>query len=124
MSNVYTNDGEKIVYTPDMASVLEEADNRIVCHVADLIENGISRISVTTGDSDVIVILLGFMQQFLKSMNELELIVKFKTSKNKRIISINSSYLELGDEICSGLHFFHCFTGADSTSSYFKISKK
>ena len=55
-----------------MISVLEEADNRIVCHVNDLIQNGFSNILVKTGDSDVIVILLGFMKQFMDTVQELD----------------------------------------------------
>ena len=106
-----------------MISVLEEADNLIVCHINDLIGNGFSKILVMTCDSDVVVILLGFMKVFLDVMKDLLLLVEFKTANNKRIISINSSYLKLGDEICSGLIFYHCFTGAVSSTS-FKISKK
>ena len=56
-----------------MISVLEEADNRIVYHINDLFENGFWKISVKTCDIDVIVILLGFMEQFLDAMPELEL---------------------------------------------------
>ena len=77
-----------------------------------------------TCDTDVIVILLGFMVQFLDATPELELFVDFNTSKNKKYVSINYYYLSLGKETCFGLPFFHCFTGADSTSSFFKRSKK
>ena len=124
LTNVYTDGGEKVIYTPDMISVLEEADNRIVCHVNDLIQNGFSKISVKTVDSDVIVFLLGFMKKFMDAMQDLMLIVEFNSSSSRRILSMNSSYIELGHEICSGMPFFHCFTGADSTTSFFKISKK
>ena len=96
-----TNIGDKVIYTQNMISVLEEADNLIVCHINDLIGNGFSKILVMTCDSDVVVILLGFMKVFLDVMKDLLLLVEFKTANNKRIISINSSYLKLGDEICS-----------------------
>ena len=46
-----------------MMEVLEEADNRIVCHINDMLECGLSSISVRTADSDVVVILLS---QFLE----------------------------------------------------------
>ena len=44
LTNVLTNDGVKCIYTPDMMEVLEEADNRIVCHIKDMLECGMSRI--------------------------------------------------------------------------------
>ena len=124
LTNVFTDNGEKVIYRPDMISVLEEADNRIVCHLNDLIQNGFSKISVKIGDSDVIVILLGFMKNFMDATQDFKQIVDFKSSSGRKILSMNSSYIELGDEICSGVPFFHCFTGADSTTSFFKISKK
>ena len=39
-----------------------------------------------TCDTDVIVILLGFMEQFLDATPELELFVDFNTSKNKKYL--------------------------------------
>ena len=58
LTDVITDNGEKVRYTPNMISVLEEADNRIVCNINYLLENGFSKISVKTCDTDVIVILL------------------------------------------------------------------
>ena len=86
LTDMITDNGEKVMYTPNMISVLEEANNRIVCHINDLLENGFSKISVKTCDTDVIVILLGFMEQFLDAMPELELFVDFNTSENKKYV--------------------------------------
>ena len=108
------------MYTPNMMSVLEEAENHLVCHVCDLVQNGFSKISVKTCYSNVVVILLGFMMQFIETMQQLMLVVEFTANSNKRTISINSSYTKLGDRLCLALPFFHCFTGADSTISSFK----
>ena len=49
--------------------VHEEDDNRIVIHIADMIRNDITKIKLRTVDTDVIVILLAFMRQFLE-LNE------------------------------------------------------
>ena len=124
LTNVVTNSGEKVIYTPNLMSILEEADNRIICHIYDILKSGLSRITVKTCDSDVVVILLGFMEIFIKSMPEIELFVEFNTGIHKKLMSINSSYNLLGKETCSTLLFFHSFTGADSTSSFFKLTKK
>ena len=45
--------------------VHEEADSRIVVYLAHMLDNQISKIIVRTGDTDVIIIILGFMSQFL-----------------------------------------------------------
>ena len=124
LTDVITNEGEKIIYTPNIISVLEEADNRIICHILDILESGLSRISVKTSDSDVVIILLGFIDQFLNIVPELELFVDFNTGTNRKYININACYISLGKDICFNLPFFHCFTGADSTCSFFKLLKK
>ena len=107
-----------------MNSFLEEADNCIVCHISDMISKGHSKIVVHTVDSDVVVILLGFMSEFMTDNPIVEITVDFKTSSGSKHISINSIYSNLGSDICSGFPFFHSFTGADSTCSFFKQSKK
>ena len=107
-----------------VSSVLEKADNRIVCHISDIISKGYSKIMVHNVDSDDVVILLGFMSEFMTANLSVEIIVDFKTSSGHKYISINSIYSNLGKDICSGLPFFHSFTGVDSTCSFLKQSKK
>ena len=68
-------------------------------------------------DTDVFVILLAFMLQFLELNENVCIWADFGTGDHRRLISINDSYDELGDSICLGLLFFHCFTGYDSTYS-------
>ena len=77
LTNVYTDEGDKIIYAPDMIEVLEEADNRIVCHVNDLIQNGYSKVLVKTGDTDVIVILLQFMKEFMDVRGDVNVTVEY-----------------------------------------------
>ena len=108
-----------------MNSVLEEADNRIVCHIFDMVQNhNVSHISIRTADSDVIVIILGFMQQLIEIKHDITVLVDFKSSTSRKIISLNTIFSQLGSQICSSLPFFHNFTGADATCSFFKVSKK
>ena len=64
------------------------------------------------------------MSEFIAANTSVEITVDFKTSSRGKYISINSVYSNLGSDICSDLPFFHSFTGADSTCSFFKQSKK
>ena len=104
--------------------VHEEADNRIVIHIADMIRNDITKIKLRTVDINVIVGLLAFMPQFLELNENVCFWADFGTGDHRRLISINDSYDELGDSIYLGLLFFHCFTGCDSTCSFFRKIKR
>ena len=122
--NVFTSDGEREILHPNLISIHEEADNRIVAHVNDIIEKGHSSVVTRTGDSDVVVILLSYMDNFLSKQPSLNMYVEFKTSGKRKVFNLLQSYTSLGSNICNALPFFHCFTGADSTTSFYKISKK
>ena len=100
LNYVQTDVGIRYIYTPDMLNVLEEADNRIVCHIKDMLESGISRISVKTVDSDVVVILLSFVSTFFDINTNLELYIDFNTGTNRRNISIHTCYQLLGKNVC------------------------
>ena len=82
-----TNTGEKDIYNPVMIhSVLEEADNRIACHVFDMVYNhNISHISIRTADSDVVVIILGFMRQLIEIKHDITMLVDFKSATSRKI---------------------------------------
>ena len=79
-------------------SVLEKADNRIVHHISDIISKGYWKIIVHTVDSEVVVILLGFMSEFTVTNPKVEIKVAFKTSSGSKYISISSIYSNLGIE--------------------------
>ena len=78
-----------------MNSVLEEVDNRIVCHISEIISKGYSKIMVHTVDSDAVVILLGFMSEFMAANTSVEITINFKTNSVRKYISINSIYSNL-----------------------------
>ena len=87
---------------------LEEADNRMVLHIkVSLRILKINKIVVRTVDSDVVVILVSFYPQFLLVDEEIQLIVDFGVSNNRRFINIQDIYE----------------TGCDSTAFFFKKSK-
>ena len=122
--NVFTSDGEREILYPNLISIHEEADNRIVAHVNDLIEEGHNSVVIRTGDSDIVVILLSYMEYFLSKEPSFIVYVEFKASGKRKVFNLLQCFISLGSNICNALPFFHCFTGADSTNSFFKISKK
>ena len=123
-TNVTTEAGQAGLYDSGVVNSVLEVDNRIVCHISEIISKGYSKIMVHTVDSDAVVILLGFMSEFMAANTSVEITINFKTSSVRKYISINSIYSNLWSDICSGLPFFHSFTWADSTCSFFKQSKK
>ena len=119
--NVIAEAGQTSIYDSGVVNGFpEEADNCIVCHISDMISKCYSKIVVHTVDSNVVVVLLGFMSEFMAANPSVEITVDFKTSSGSKHVSINSIYSNLGSNICSGLPFFHSFTGENSTCSCFK----
>ena len=114
-----TTGGDIRMYEDD-GLTLEEADNRMICHISHMIDSGMSRIAVRTADTDVIFILLGFMSQFYNNDNRIKIFCDFGTGYHRKVIPIHSMHQRLGEEICLGILFFHAFTGCDSTSSFLK----
>ena len=104
--------------------VHEEADSRIAVHLAHMLDNQISKIIVRTGDTDVIIIILGFMSQFLFRNESTEIWVDFGTGHSRRVLDINQIYEHVGESISLAMPFFHSFTGSDSTASFYGKSKK
>ena len=95
----------------------------MVLSIKDMIENSKISIVLRTCDSDVVVILIGFMPQFIELNCNIKLWVDFGTGAHQKYISIDDVYEYLGDSISLGFMFFHAFTGCASTSSFYKKSK-
>ena len=124
-SKVWTkSDGPK-ESVPWVNHLHEEADNRMIAHIADIMRGNmeIKTICVRTADNDVIAILTCCMTQFKTMRQDVELWVIFGTCNNWRIIFINMTLDVLGDSISQALPFFHAFTGCHSTCSFFRKTK-
>ena len=61
-------------------SNLIEADTRMVLFVLRAIDNGHHRLLVRTGDTDVLVIMVGHFKTFIEQYPALELWITMKTS--------------------------------------------
>ena len=94
---------------------IEEADARIVPHVASAIENGSKRIVVSSNDTDVFSLLLHHMHTFFSDGME-ELWVRFGTSSNTRHIPLHTLSNMNGPTVSSVILKAHVLSGCDVTS--------
>ena len=72
----------------------------------------------------MVVILLGFMSEFLEISPNADVSVDYNSGDARKYISITESYKKLGKDFCLALLFFHCFSGADATAAFYKLTKK
>ena len=114
-----SRDGEKEIFTWIQATH-EEADNRMLIHIIDMLECGITDIMVRATDTDVIIILLSFMIQFENQHEDVKITVDFGNRDSRRMIDLNKSYenFENNHATTLALPIFHALTGCDSTSFF------
>ncbi len=98
----------------------EEADTRIFLHAKHAADNGHSRISIRTVDTDVVAIAI---HQFGKLRIE-ELWIEFGTGRHKRWLPVHEYVASLGNDVCAALPFWYAFTGCDTVSSFGGRGKK
>ena len=94
----------------------EEADSRVMVHVADATKCGHKNILVRTVDTDVLVLAVVTYTVLAKSIDNLWL--AFGTGKNFRYIPVHEIAMTLGPQKSLALPFFHSFTGCDTVSSF------
>ena len=98
----------------------EEADSRILLHVADATNQGHKQIMIHTSDTDVLVLAVSYVNElFLES-----LWLAFGRGKNFRYISVHEIAAHLGPRKSVTLRMFHAFTGCDTVSSFGGREKK
>ena len=100
-----------------------EADYRIVRHVLDAIERGHFIVAVRCTDSDIIIILLSYMHQFLALNQDVKVHCLMGSNKTYVNICLNKIVDSIGIVKCRGLLFWHSFTGSDYTSAFVKKGK-
>ena len=79
----------------------------MIVHIADMIKKGIRNIKIRTVDTNIIVILLGYMPEFLELNKCTKIWADFGTANYRRLISINESYETLGESFSLAMIFFH-----------------
>lgn len=125
---VYITSGERVLSNQPGCTMdkcdHEEADSRISLHVYDALRKGATSVLVRTVDTDVVVVLVGVYHRFVSWYPDLDLWVGFGAGRHFRYYHINSVCLELGEDKCQALPFFHAFTGCDVTSQFNGKGKK
>ena len=121
-------DGEAVICLPrqeDESSLApcgqEEADTRIMLHVAHAAEHDHRRIQVRTVDTDVVVLAV-MVAQALPCVDELW--IAFGTGKNYRYIPAHEIAASLGPQKARALPVFHAMTGCDTVSAFVGHGKK
>ncbi|KAG0715349.1 hypothetical protein GWK47_012116 [Chionoecetes opilio] len=119
-------DGVNVLCVParDTTSIApcnhEEADSRIMVHVADAVRQGFHKILVRTVDTDVVVLAVATVQQ----LGRLELWIAFGSGKNFHYIPAHEICASLGPQKSLVLPMFHAFTGCDTVSQFAQVGKK
>lgn len=98
----------------------EEADSRVMVHVADATFNGYRRINIRTNDTDVLVLAISIVP--LLRIDELW--VSLGSSKNLKCLPAHTIATTIGREKARVLPIFHSLTGCDTTSFFGGRGKK
>ena len=98
----------------------EEADGRLLFHVADAARCGHTNVTIRSVDTDVVVLAISLFTQ----INIPDLWIAFGTGKDFRYLPIHEIVNSLGPAKTDSLLFFHSFTGCDSVSNFHGIGKK
>ena len=98
----------------------EEADTRILLHLHDAVQQGFSKVSICTVDTDVVVLAIASAN----CLNISELWIAFGAEKSFRFIAAHEITKALGPDRCADLPMFHTFTGCDTVSCFGGKGKK
>ena len=98
----------------------EEADTRMMIHVADCVAQGYTKVTIRTVDTDVVVIAVSVVNP----LHLQELWIAFGTGKTFRYIGAHTISSNLGPQKSSALPLFHSLTGCDTVSSFSGRGKK
>ena len=121
-------DGEAVLRVPEQDNINllapcshEEADTRMMVHVAHAAQHGHHKILVRTVDTDVVVLAVMVAQTL---PDEDELWVAFGTGKSFRYLPVHEISLSLGPDKSRALPIFHALTGCDTVSAFVGHGKK
>ena len=115
-------DGEQVLSEPSQNDLHllspcshEEADSRMMLHVAHAAQHGHQRIVVRTVDTDVVVLAV-MVSQTLPADTEVWL--AFGTGKSFRYLAAHKMSSCLGPDKSLALPMFHALTGCDTVSAF------
>ena len=98
----------------------EEADTRLLLHVADAARRGYTKVMVRTVDTDVVVIAVAKYNYLSLSL----LWIEFGVGKHLKYLPAHDISCSIGEEKSQALLAFYAFTGCDQASSFAHYGKK
>ena len=98
----------------------EEADTRMIVHVADAVDKGRNSTMIRTVDTDVAVLAVAAVH----TLGIKELWVSFGTGKNHKILPTHCYASALDPVRSRSLPIFHALIGSDTTSFFARYGKK
>ncbi len=101
----------------------EEAETRMIPHVADAIQEGYMKILLRRVDTDEVTLAAETAAK-LSTISDLELWVVFGTGKHFRYIPVHEIVACLGPERSQALPLFHAYTGCDTVSAFVGREKR
>lgn len=107
---------------PGLKSNHDEADTRLVLHAADALQTH-DLVVIRSIDTDVLVIAVHHFPTIVNNETK-DLIMHVGMGANQRYISISELLSRMPSNVQSNILPLHALTGCDSTSSFFRVSKK
>jgi hypothetical protein len=117
-----SEDGVKTnaVQVHELYSSQEEADTRIMLHLKHAAEEYSNKtIIVRSPDTDVLVLLLTYVQQ----LDAIQVMFDTGVGNKRRLIRVNDIIQNCGAEQSKALLGLHAFTGCDTTSAFVRQGK-
>jgi len=98
----------------------EEADTRMILHMADAVNKGFKKILLRTVDTDVVVLSVAATAKLCIE----ELWIAFGTGRKFRYIPVHEMAKAIGPRKSQALPMFHAYTGCDTVSAFATRGKK
>ena len=95
-------------------SEIDEADARLIPHVAYSVNNEFQRIVVLSNDTDVVVLLVHYFQSF--KQGSLKLWERYGYGVHQTFIPVHTLVGKIGPMATSGILAAHVLSGCDFTS--------
>ena len=124
---LYATDGSGVLCSPAESHLAglapcshEEADTRLLLHVADAVQKGCKKVTIRTVDTDVVVLAVA---SFSKAAPD-ELWIAFGVGSSFRYIAVHEMVATMSPTQCMTLPVFHAFTGCGTVSAFAGRGKK
>ena len=118
---IYATDGTRVLRSSEEANVAclvpclqEEAETRLLVHVADVVQMGCKKVTIRTVNTDVVVQAIGSIIK----IDPVELWVAFGVGLSFRYKAIHEIVATMAPAMCMTVPVFHAFTGCDTASAF------